>query len=52
MAPTPHRGKRNEPSYVIEIARKIAEVREISLEEVANITTQNAENLYNIRQGG
>ena len=48
LAPTPYRGKRNEPSYVVEVAKKIAEVREISLEEVARITTQNAESLYNI----
>ena len=52
LAPTPHRGKRNEPSYVVEVAKKIAEVRGINLEEVARITTQNAENLYNIVQGG
>ena len=51
MAPPPYRGKRNEPAYVVEIAKKVAEVRGITLEEVAKITTQNAENLYNIGQG-
>ena len=52
MAPPPYRGKRNEPAYVVEIAKKVAEVRGITLEEVAGITTQNAENLYNIGHGG
>jgi len=47
-APAPHRGKRNEPVYVVEVAKKIAEIKNISLDEVAEITTQNAKNLFNI----
>ena len=43
LAPVPHRGKRNESSYLTIIANKIAEAKEISVEEVARITTQNAE---------
>ncbi|MEK7162492.1 MAG: TatD family hydrolase [Patescibacteria group bacterium] len=46
VAPVPHRGKRNEPSYVIEVAKKIAELKKISLEEVAEITFQNAERIF------
>src|SRR3989344_2217244 len=48
VAPTPYRGKRNEPSYVIEVAKKIAEIKEISLEEVAEQTTKNARIIFNI----
>ena len=49
LAPTPYRGKRNEPAYLIEIAKKIAELRGEDLETVAEYTTKNAENLYNIK---
>jgi TatD DNase family protein len=46
LAPVPHRGKRNEPSYVPLIAAKIAEMRKVSLEEVARQTTENAIKLF------
>jgi TatD DNase family protein len=46
LAPVPHRGKRNESSYVIHIAERIALLKNISLEEVARITTQNARKLF------
>ncbi len=49
LAPTPYRGKRNEPAFVVEVAKKIAEIRGESLEKIAEITTRNAENLYSIR---
>ena len=42
LAPVPHRGKRNEPAYVVEVARLIAKVKEVSLEEVDRRTTENA----------
>lgn len=42
LTPVPHRGKRNEPEYVRIIAEKIAEIKEISLDEVAEVTTENA----------
>ena len=48
LAPTPHRGKRNEPAFLIEIAKKISELRGESLEVVAEYATKNAENLYKI----
>lgn len=47
LAPQSVRGQTNEPSYVIEVAKKIAQIRNISLEEVAHITTANAENFFN-----
>ena len=34
LAPVPHRGKRNEPAYVVEVARQIGELRGISPEEI------------------
>lgn len=46
MAPVPMRGKRNEPAYVFHVAEKLAELRTISLEKVANQTTANARELY------
>lgn len=48
LAPVPNRGKRNEPSYLLDIAKKIAEIRGENLELVAEYTTQNAKNLYAI----
>lgn len=48
LAPVPYRGKRNEPSFVVEVAKKIAEIRGETLETVAQYITKNAENLYNI----
>ncbi len=46
LTPVPHRGKRNESSFIPLIAEKIGEVKGVKLEEVAQITTQNAENLF------
>ncbi|HEY0030579.1 MAG TPA: TatD family hydrolase [Bacteroidia bacterium] len=46
LAPVPYRGKRNEPEYLIEIAKKIAEIKKISLEEVAAVTTQNSLDVF------
>ena len=48
LAPVPNRGKRNEPSYLVDIAKKIAELRGESLEEVAEYTTANAKRLYQL----
>lgn len=45
LAPVPFRGKRNEPSYIIHTARRIADLRSIPLEEVAAATTANWRNL-------
>jgi TatD DNase family protein len=48
LAPVPFRGKRNEPFYLIETARKIAEIKEIGLQQLANVTTANAKQLFGI----
>ena len=48
LAPDPFRGKRNEPSYVVHVAEKIAELRNISVEEVAHATTQNAKRFFSL----
>ena len=48
LAPTPYRGKRNEPDYLILIAKKIAEIKNISVEEVAAITTQNSKDIFGL----
>ncbi|WP_028777580.1 TatD family hydrolase [Shimazuella kribbensis] len=49
LAPHPFRGKRNESSYVRLVAEEIARLREMPLEELAHITTQNAKKLFEIK---
>lgn len=46
LAPVPYRGKTNEPAYVIKTAEKIAEIRGLTCEKIARITTDNFYNLY------
>jgi len=46
LAPTPKRGKRNEPAYLDLIAQKIADLKQISKEELVNITSTNARELF------
>jgi TatD DNase family protein len=48
LAPIPYRGKRNEPAYVKIVAEKVAELKGLSLEDVARITTLNTERLFSI----
>lgn len=48
LAPHPYRGKRNEPSYVTLVAEEIARLRDLPVEEVAKITTQNAERFFKL----
>ena len=48
LTPSPNRGKRNESKYIVNIAEKLSEVKGISIEEVARITTENAHNLFKI----
>jgi len=50
LAPHPHRGKRNEPALVILVAEEIARLKGITIEEVAEATTKNAERFFNIKK--
>ncbi len=47
LAPAPNRGKRNEPSYIPDIAKKIATYKQIGLDEVADKTSENSLKLFN-----
>ncbi len=49
LAPVPHRGKRNEPAFVKETARKVAEVRGLEMEEVARQTAENFYRFFKLR---
>jgi len=49
LPPEGYRGKRNEPSYVKYLAQEIAALKEISVEEVAKVTTCNAKNFFNLK---
>lgn len=46
LAPNPHRGKRNEPAYVVEVAKVLAEVRGVTFEEVSRQSTENFFRLF------
>lgn len=48
LAPAPHRGKRNESSYLALIAEKLAEIKQLRMEEVALITSKNAMEIFTI----
>jgi len=49
LTPAPYRGKRNQSAYIVYIAEKIAQLKGLSIDEVSEITTQNANNLFSIR---
>jgi TatD DNase family protein len=48
LAPVPHRGKRNESSYTILVAEKLAEIYGVSVEEIARITTENSTAIFGV----
>ena len=48
LAPTPHRGKRNDSSYLIHIVDKLSEIYGVENHEIASITTNNAVELFNL----
>ena len=47
LAPTPHRGKKNEPSFVIHTAEKVAELKGIDLETLSKVTRENTYSVFN-----
>jgi len=48
LAPVPHRGKQNQPAYVVEVAKHLASIRGQSVEHIANISTQNFKTLFKL----
>lgn len=48
VAPVPYRGKRNEPAYAVEVAKKMAELKNTSLQEVATRTLENSRGLFGV----
>lgn len=48
LAPVPHRGKQNQPGYVVEVAEFIAELKGVTVEELARCTTENFYNLFSL----
>ncbi len=50
LAPVPHRGKRNEPAFVTETARRLGELRGISLEEIGEQTSRNFYNFFKLTE--
>lgn len=48
LAPMPHRGKRNQPAYLLHTARRVAQLKDMPLEEIARQTTANARALFHL----
>jgi TatD DNase family protein len=48
LAPVPYRGKTNEPAFMLEVAKKLAEIKSMPLHDIAAITTSNAEKLFGL----
>lgn len=48
LTPTPHRGKRNEPSFIIHTAKKVAEIKELPWEDIAQTAARNTRKLFSI----
>lgn len=49
LAPVPYRGKRNEPAYIKLIADKLSALCNLSVEEIAELTTENAKKLFKLQ---
>ena len=49
LTPVPHRGKRNEPAFIINTAKKVAQIKDLPWEEVADATARNALSLFGIK---
>jgi len=52
LPPSPHRGERNEPAYVVEVVRKIADIKGVPVEEVTQATSMNAMEVFSISPEG
>jgi TatD DNase family protein len=50
LAPEGNRGKRNEPAWVARVGETLAQLHDVSLEEVARVTSQNARRFYRIAE--
>ena len=50
LAPVPHRGKRNEPAFVADVAKRLADLRGCAVESLANATTENAWHLFGLSE--
>lgn len=48
MTPEPHRWRNNEPAFIVEVARKVAEIKGVSVAEAAAVTSRNAERLFRL----
>ena len=48
VAPVPYRGKRNEPAYVVEVVKKLAELKGVSTEQMAEQIFANAKRVFNL----
>ena len=46
LAPAPFRGKRNEPGYILEVAKKLGQVKNVGIQEIMKVTTENAEFIF------
>lgn len=46
LAPVPHRGKRNEPGFILEVAKRVAEIKEITMAEVEDVSTENSNFIF------
>lgn len=50
VAPIPYRGKRNEPAYVVEVVKKLAEIKNVSVEEITEQIWENAKLIFGLRE--
>ena len=48
LAPVPHRGKRNEPAFVVETAKEVARLRDAAFEDVARVSRENTQRVFGI----
>jgi len=49
LAPVPKRGEKNEPSFIIHTAKKLAEIKNLSLEDISRLTSNNFSQLFSIK---